>query len=553
MNKTTIFSFILIALLNFIGFAQGSENFENANLPGSYSDGTFVGDSGLTFTYGHSRNEGDFPIEDEGLMLRRASDSYLEWTLSNGVGNLSFEYRKAFTGGAIRQLEVIINDIQVATTPEFGEGSGQQDDVYTFSQAINQNGEVTIRIKNVGATTGNTQSVIDNISWTAMGNAPTLTITSPADGDELPPLTTPTIAFNVGNFDLSTSATSADGDGYIQYKVDQNAFEDYFSLDPIVLNGLDAGLHEVTLQLVDNNGDELSPEVSKTVSFTITEITEVSSIGALRAGDLGAYYTLTEEVILTYQQNFRRQKYIQDATGAILIDDTGQILTKDYNQYDGITGISGKLQEHNGLKQFVPIIDADEATSTDNSITIVVLSINDYMADPEVYESQVIAFENVNFLDADGTATFATGTNYDISDGVDTAIMRTNFFDADYIGEVIPQGTLPAMVGIASHFNGEGQIFPRDTDDLDGTTLSVEDFETATKINIYPNPATDHFYVNVTNTSQIEVFSIIGKKVIQTQVSNQNTPISIRNLKAGVYIIKITQGGNTTTKKLIVR
>src|SRR5690625_2430045 len=315
-----------------------------------------------------------------------------------------------------------------------------------------------------------------------MGNDPTLAITSPTVGAELSPLETPTIEFNVANFDISTNATAGDGDGYIQYQVDQDAFVDYFSTDPIVLNNLPAGSHDVTLQLVDNNGDALSPGVNSTVNFTVNEITDVNNIGALRTSDLDAYYTLTEEVILTYQQNFRGQKYIQDATGAILIDDNDGVLTKAYNQYDGITEISGRLQEHNGIKQFVPIVDADVATSSNNAINIVVLSINDYMANPGAYESQVITFENVTFLDADGTETFDTGENYDITDGVDTSIMRTNFFDADYIGSIIPGGIQPAISGIASHFQGNGQIFPRDMNDLTGAAPSL--CEAVTNINV---------------------------------------------------------------------
>src|SRR5690625_4856516 len=477
------FTHLLIALLlTMVGYAQGSETFENAQLPGTYSDGSFVGDSGLTFTYGHSRNEGDYPITDEGVMLRRASDSYLEWTVPNGVGDLNFQYRKAFTNAAPRQLEVIVNDIQFAVTDVFGDGSGEQTDVYTFSESIDLNGQVKIKIKNVGSASTNKQAVIDNVSWTAMGNDPTLAITSPTVGAELSPLETPTIEFNVANFDISTNATAGDGDGYIQYQVDQDAFVDYFSTDPIVLNNLPAGSHDVTLQLVDNNGDALSPGVNSTVNFTVNEITDVNNIGALRTSDLDAYYTLTEEVILTYQQNFRGQKYIQDATGAILIDDNDGVLTKAYNQYDGITEISGRLQEHNGIKQFVPIVDADVATSSNNAINIVVLSINDYMANPGAYESQVITFENVTFLDADGTETFDTGENYDITDGVDTSIMRTNFFDADYIGSIIPGGIQPAISGIASHFQGNGQIFPRDMNDLTGAAPSL--CEAVTNINV---------------------------------------------------------------------
>src|SRR5699024_1005499 len=165
MRKIT--TLLCAVLLTMIGFAQGNENFENADLPGSYSDGTFIGESGLTFTYAESRNQADYPIDGEGLLLRRASDSYLEWTVPDGVGSISFEYRKAYTGGSIRQLELLVNGNQLATTPEFGEGSGEQTEIYTFTESVNLEGEVTLKIKNVGTTTGNRHSVIDNISWTA--------------------------------------------------------------------------------------------------------------------------------------------------------------------------------------------------------------------------------------------------------------------------------------------------------------------------------------------------------------------------------------------------
>ena len=546
MNKTTIFSFILIALFGLTTFAQGHETFDNVEIAGnSYLDGTFQGQDGSTWTYVQSR--GDDEITGQAIMLgrNRTPDAYVEsGTIANGIGTLKFSYKQAFSGNV--DLKVYVNETLVHTVTT----DDQQGEVITTEDIeVNIDGDVVIKFDNADGA----QVTIDDVIWTAMGNAPTLTITSPANNFEFSPLETPTIEFNVANFEISTSANSNDGDGYIQYKIDQDAFVDYFSTDAIVLNDLDAGEHNVTLQLVDNNGDVLDPEVNRTVTFTVNEITAVDNIGALRTSDLNKYYTLTEEVILTYQQNFRGQKYIQDATGAILIDDDNRILTKEYNQYDGITGISGRLQEHRGIKQFVPIADADDATSTDNSINIIVLSISDYMADPHAYESQVIAFENVHFVDADGTETFATGENYDLSDGTDTSIMRTNFFSADYIGEIIPEGTQSAVAGIAAHFNGDGQIFPRDMNDLDGTTLSVEDFATASNIEIYPNPATDRFYVNVNNNAQVEVFSIIGKKVVQTQVADQNTPVSIQNLKSGVYIIKITQDGATTTKKLIIR
>lgn len=145
----------------------GFENFDNASLTASYLDGSFLGNDGVSWVYGHSRNEGDYPIDGNGIMLRRASDSYLEATLSGGIGAFSFEYRKAFTGGADRQLELIIDGESVATTPVFGTiPSTEETDVYTFSFNVNTEDDVTVRIKNVGSTTTNRQTVIDNITWT---------------------------------------------------------------------------------------------------------------------------------------------------------------------------------------------------------------------------------------------------------------------------------------------------------------------------------------------------------------------------------------------------
>ena len=70
---------------------QKTETFDNSALTASYLDGSFTGDEGFTWSYGHSRNEDTFPITGKGIMLRRASDSYLEAVIPNGVGNFSFQ------------------------------------------------------------------------------------------------------------------------------------------------------------------------------------------------------------------------------------------------------------------------------------------------------------------------------------------------------------------------------------------------------------------------------------------------------------------------------
>jgi len=161
---------LAIALFGAFAFAQTTtvETFDNASLTTSYADGSFVGENGVTWTYAHSRDEADFAIDGAGIMLRRALDSYIEATISGGVSNFSFQYRKAFTGGNDRQLEIIIDGDQVAVSDIFGSGSGDDPTVHTLSaEGLNIEGSFTVRIKNVGDGDFNRQAIIDNITWTS--------------------------------------------------------------------------------------------------------------------------------------------------------------------------------------------------------------------------------------------------------------------------------------------------------------------------------------------------------------------------------------------------
>lgn len=155
-----LFSFTQLA------HSQGTESFDNSTATAGYSDGSFVGDEGFTWSYVHSRNEGDFPIDGNGLMLRRADEpSSLSATIPGGIGNFSVDTRKAFTGNAQRRLELVINGTVVAQhEPAFG--SGGDDTVIPFVvNDINVPGNVELILRMYGAN-GNQQIILDNISWT---------------------------------------------------------------------------------------------------------------------------------------------------------------------------------------------------------------------------------------------------------------------------------------------------------------------------------------------------------------------------------------------------
>ncbi|KJD33319.1 hypothetical protein PK35_05525 [Tamlana nanhaiensis] len=89
-------------------------------------------------------------------------------------------------------------------------------------------------------------------------------------------------------------------------------------------------------------------------------------------------------------------------------------------------------------------------------------------------------------------------------------------------------------------------------DDLSWTcysTLSVEK-PNLNNINIYPNPVNDN-RITVTSNDDLafEIYNILGKRVSKGKINNQN--ISVEGLRAGVYILKLSNGSQQVTKKLV--
>lgn len=191
----------------------------------------------------------------------------------------------------------------------------------------------------------------------------------------------------------------------------------------------------------------------------------VENLSTLRSqpADGVTVYQVTGEVILTFQQSFRHQKYVQDEDAGILIDDNNGVITTTYNIGDGITGITGKISEYGGMLQFVPVINSGPATSTDNIITPIIVTYQALLDDFDTYESRVVKVLNVNFTNPSGN--FANGTVYPTTDPTATYNIRTTFYDVDYIGTPIPT-TTKDITGIPNS-RTEGEYFtPRTLNDF---------------------------------------------------------------------------------------
>lgn len=73
-------------------------------------------------------------------------------------------------------------------------------------------------------------------------------------------------------------------------------------------------------------------------------------------------------------------------------------------------------------------------------------------------------------------------------------------------------------------------------------------------LNIYPNPVVnDRVYITskTTTPKDIEIFDVLGKRVMQTTIAGKE--LNVSSLNSGVYIIKIKEGEQRATRKLIIK
>ena len=97
------------------------------------------------------------------------------------------------------------------------------------------------------------------------------------------------------------------------------------------------------------------------------------------------------------------------------------------------------------------------------------------------------------------------------------------------------------------------------------STLGITEVSKKASFGIYPNPTTADKKVTVlfdvkekaNNKGSVEVYDLTGKRVYNAELSNQTgfykQDLSLSHLPSGNYLVKITYGGKTETKKLIVK
>lgn len=85
-------------------------------------------------------------------------------------------------------------------------------------------------------------------------------------------------------------------------------------------------------------------------------------------------------------------------------------------------------------------------------------------------------------------------------------------------------------------------------------TIKTEN--TLEKVQVYPNPVTNGKITINTETNSnktVELYDVLGKKILNTEMSSYQKEINVTHLKAGVYILKIAEKNNSITRKVIIK
>ncbi len=217
-NLWTLLTCIIVLLCSSSVQAQGTENFSNIPASSStYASRSWTGTDGVTWNATAART--DQTLNGKAICTN-GTGSVTSPQYSGGMGTLTFNYVRGFTGTGARTIKVFVNSTQIGSDITVNASSST---TQSFSANVNVTGNVTLQLQ----TSGN-QIIIDDIAWTAYSAPSTFTVTyngngstsgsAPTDSNAYASGATVTVLGNTGSLAKTGSTfngwnTAANGSG----------------------------------------------------------------------------------------------------------------------------------------------------------------------------------------------------------------------------------------------------------------------------------------------------------------------------------------------------
>jgi predicted extracellular nuclease len=531
-----------------------------------YANGAATASNTQTFTAGTMIAAGDvYVLRNSGAALTailNASD--ISSTVCNFNGDDAVALKKL---GAVLDVIGQIGTDPGSSWPVAGTTVGTVD--HTLIRKLSICSPNAVNLSSFGTDATNSEWIVYAIdgelgqlgSYAGCSSTPSLTISSPATATIFNPLTTSVnISLAISNFNVANGT----GNGHIKYSINSGTAIMKYDTTPIAIPVTSGNSYTVAIELVNNSSQSLSPAVGVTVTFTVDTFVTVADLATLRAhvaaNSAGKYYQVSSSPVVTYTRTTRNQKYVQDTSGGILIDDNVTapgVITTSLTAGDAISGLKGQASLFNGFLQLLPLENVTVASSG-NTVTPQVVTIAELNNATAIlagtYESELVQINGVTFDTT--TANFPLSTdfaaNINLTIGSDVLTFRTAFSEANYMGTAKPTSATN-IIALVGRFNTTAQVTSRNLTDLNAP-LSSSSFDNINGLTMYPNPVSGNtLYLTCTANAamSVQIFDLLGKEVLKATVVNN--AVNVSGLNAGVYMVKVTEEGKTATRKLVIQ
>lgn len=125
-------------------------------------------------------------------------------------------------------------------------------------------------------------------------------------------------------------------------------------------------------------------------------------------------------------------------------------------------------------------------------------------------------------------------------------ITGTNTLNTTNSGTLIVTATIIDGTGTGTNYTKNFNIIVNSGVGI--TEITQDD----TNIKIYPNPASNSFFIDCENISTIKLYDILGKEIL-SQKAKGKTEINIEHLPKGIYSVRVLLGGKIIKNSKIVK
>jgi hypothetical protein len=264
-------------------------------------------------------------------------------------------------------------------------------------------------------------------------------------------------------------------------------------------------------------------------------------------------YVITGEVFVNFVSTSTssvRTFYIQDATGALMVYDSGKLTNAfTYNVNDGITGFTGTVKNYNGMWEMIVTAATSAASSTGHAAFPIVTTTLDNLIN---YPGQICKVLNVQISDlaTGGTGQFVVSKNYPLAVGgvTSTTVLRTSYGDVNYIGTALPS-TKQDITGLVLIYQTTTtpaivDLIPRSSSDM--VASSSTDVAEISTPSLQVSVSNGSVLVNAQDGETIVLFNSLGNVIARKTAAEGLNTIAVD--AKGLVIVKV---GNQSTKVIL--